>query len=559
MQLYPQNNPIKLSSSANQIKNIEALLLQEKSFDKDTLALKNFLKPLNQTKQNQIIYEALLANGFSNYYNNLNKKSDWHYQQSIKKASAFKNPFLESWTQLNYVYYLYHNRDYVNLTPMLLKITDRIEQIDPKQLILAGESFKKIGWMMQTFGDYENSFHYFDLAKRHTTKKTSEYVAILDGIGMNYFRIEKLKQAESYFQQTALLATQIHDEVRYAKAIGNLAQVKQKKGDYKSAIDLLKKDIRISENNKNDQNTMYASVLLAKLYILTKNFDKAEQTLNNIQNIVHSKSYFEKLEFEIIRLKLEILKKQNKTNNELQLRRRMLTLEDSLKTRDSDEAINQANWMIQKSQFQNNINKKETKLKEEYVLRTMYVSIIVFVIALGLVLLHFSKKKQKASQFEYDQTVNLLETEKKNTEKKLYETHANLNDHLVYLREKNSQIKKLNIEIDNIKRSSSYNLEKKSGKLNTLLQSHLMTEENWENFKREFQKEYPDFYFKLQKDFPEITDSNKRILLLQKLNFNNTEIAGILGITSDAVKKSKQRIKKKIGVKFKMLFDNVKA
>lgn len=63
-----------------------------------------------------------------------------------------------------------------------------------------------------------------------------------------------------------------------------------------------------------------------------------------------------------------------------------------------------------------------------------------------------------------------------------------------------------------------------------------MTGSNWIAFKKEFQKEYPDFLNLLQKEFPEITDSNLRIVLLQKLNFNTAEIAELLGITTQAIK-----------------------
>ena len=74
-----------------------------------------------------------------------------------------------------------------------------------------------------------------------------------------------------------------------------------------------------------------------------------------------------------------------------------------------------------------------------------------------------------------------------------------------------------------------------------------MTDENWNNFKREFKKEYGPFYETLMTDYPELKDSNLKIIILQKLRFSNSEIASLLGITTDAVKKSKQRLKKKLG------------
>ena len=77
-----------------------------------------------------------------------------------------------------------------------------------------------------------------------------------------------------------------------------------------------------------------------------------------------------------------------------------------------------------------------------------------------------------------------------------------------------------------------------------------MTDENWENFKREFIKVYPKFYQKIQSEYPDLTDSNYRIILLKKLDFNNVEISELLGITIDAVKKSNQRMKKKLGDRY---------
>lgn len=135
-------------------------------------------------------------------------------------------------------------------------------------------------------------------------------------------------------------------------------------------------------------------------------------------------------------------------------------------------------------------------------------------------------------------------------EQKLSETQENLEAQVEFLKNKNIQINRLKSEIEKIKNSKSYYLEEEQGHLSTLLKSHLMTDENWENFKREFKKTYPAFYQKLQTEYTDLTDSNYRIILLKKLDFNNTEISELLGITLDAVKKSNQRMKKKLGDRY---------
>lgn len=456
--------------------------------------------------------------------------------------------------------YLYHYRDYVIMTPLLLKTMEQLEKVAAEQLILPGESFKKIGWMMQTLADYDNAFHYLNLAKKYTQPKTSEYAAILDAIGLNYVRVGKLKEAELYFRRTALLSTQIKDQVRYAKALGNLALVKQQQGNLKEAISLVNKDLSISKSEKSDQNTLYASILLAEMYVADKNWNKAEETLQLAQKLVVSQSYFKKAELKIIKLKLEILQYQNKTDGELTLRRRMLILEDSLKNKDGDMAINESNWMIQKTKFEQKIDEKEDQFKNELEMKNIYAIIIILILLLAFFFYQNTKKELKTRQLEHHQNVLELELDKMKTKQELSEANESLNAQIDYLKDKNIQIKKLKIEIDQIKQTSSSNaLVKKTEKLNSLLESHLMTEGNWISFKKEFRKQYPQFYRLLEEDFSEITDSNKRMLLLQKLNFNNNEIAELLGVTPDAIKKSKQRLKKKLGPKFDLLFERMSS
>lgn len=559
IQVKSQNSPIQLPYLPSKIAKIEALLVQIKSFDTDTISLKKYLDPLSKSKEYKSLYEGLLANGYSDFYNTTNSKSNFYYLNSIKSAAVQKDVSLEIWTQLNYISYLYFYRDYINMTPKLLQVIDQIKKLPVDEIILPGETFKKIGWMLQTLEDYPESLYYLNLATKYTPQKTAEFASLMDNIGMNYFRMGNDKAAESYFNKTAAIARQIHDEVQRAKALGNLALVKQKRGDLQTAISLLKEDIKISEQEQSNQNIMYASILLAELYIKNSNLNQAEEILYKAKEIADSKSYFRKSELQIIKLKLDILKQQNKTDNELGLRRRMIVLEDSLKNKDGDIAISNANWVIQKTKFQQNINRTADEVKHEAAMKNIYAVVIVMAFILAVFIFLNFKKQLKNRQLQYNQKVTLLELEKIKTEHKLTEANENLNAQIDYLKDKNIQIKKLKSEIGQIKQSSSHYLEKENKKLSTLLESHLMTENNWNTFKREFQKEHPEFYQLLQNDFPEITDSNKRILLLQKLNFNNNEIAELLGITPDAVKKSKQRLKKKLGSKFDLLFEHINS
>ncbi|MBE8724410.1 hypothetical protein [Flavobacterium hungaricum] len=82
-----------------------------------------------------------------------------------------------------------------------------------------------------------------------------------------------------------------------------------------------------------------------------------------------------------------------------------------------------------------------------------------------------------------------------------------------------------------------------------------MTDENWNAFKREFIKLYGPFYDSVIENFPELKESNLKIIMLQKLDLSNYEMANLLGVTIDAIKKSKQCLKKKLGERYELLFE----
>lgn len=119
--------------------------------------------------------------------------------------------------------------------------------------------------------------------------------------------------------------------------------------------------------------------------------------------------------------------------------------------------------------------------------------------------------------------------------------------------------KPLSPEIENRATNAQNKAFNDPKKLDELLKSHLMTKENWSVFLEEFKKEHHDFYVTVLHNFPEVTASNLRVIAIQKLGYNNHEVAELLGITKYAVKKSKQRLRKKLGERYAELFQLVNS
>lgn len=73
----------------------------------------------------------------------------------------------------------------------------------------------------------------------------------------------------------------------------------------------------------------------------------------------------------------------------------------------------------------------------------------------------------------------------------------------------------------------------------------ILTESDWEKFQAYFNKVYPGFISRLRAQFSDLTPGEIRLVLLDKMGLSLKESAAILGISIDAVKKGRYRLKKK--------------
>ena len=154
---------IEIKNNENPVKDAEAILLQEKNFDQDSVSLKKFLAPLLLSKNpnHQILYYGLLANGYFNFYKKDNPESVDNYQKSINLAEKKQDNSYLVWAQLNYSSYRYHYYQYSQMLPVFVAAVRKIENLKDHQIILPQQSYKQIAWVMQTIGATDDEITYF--------------------------------------------------------------------------------------------------------------------------------------------------------------------------------------------------------------------------------------------------------------------------------------------------------------------------------------------------------------------------------------------------------------
>lgn len=101
-------------------------------------------------------------------------------------------------------------------------------------------------------------------------------------------------------------------------------------------------------------------------------------------------------------------------------------------------------------------------------------------------------------------------------------------------------------EVEN--NSDEVEIKTNAGAEDIIFNFRILTKEDWENFKIKFDKTFPSFIIRIREKYSELTSAEERHLLLIKANLNSQEIAKILGIGIDSVKKSRQRLRKRLNI-----------
>ncbi len=528
---------------------LEKIIFQNRDVE-DSLQLQLNFNEINRQstsnfkQKNQIIYQVLLANIYAQNYDKLNVKSESLYNSALKKAKKLDSN-IQIWVNTQFGFYFYNFSQYQNAYPYFMEASKLIDLTEDEKILSKSDVYKKNAFYFMNVKEYDKSEKYLLLALKYTEKNDNEYGTILNAVGHNYFNKTNFTKANYYFELTKKYALQNKDEIRYAKALGDIASINIHNKDYSLAIDNLKKDIEISKNLVNHRNLMYANIQLGKLYLQLNHLKEAKNILIEAKEYAAQKKYLNSYEFDIYTILLEIAIRENNEADELFARRRLSILENEIQKSDGKDVINEINWKIQKENFNYKFETEKVKQEKAILLKNALLLITLLLIIIILFVIISYRRRIKIQNSNYENKVLSIQNDKLKSENKLNETTKTLEAYKTYLSEKNKQIVTLKKEINTVSNSNFSNKAQQYDELVNLLDSHLMTAKNWTNFKSIFDHEQKNFIEHLDQNFPGLTESNLKIIYLLKLGLTNIEISQLLGISADSVKKSKQRLKKK--------------
>ncbi|MBD2757391.1 tetratricopeptide repeat protein [Spirosoma validum] len=81
-----------------------------------------------------------------------------------------------------------------------------------------------------------------------------------------------------------------------------------------------------------------------------------------------------------------------------------------------------------------------------------------------------------------------------------------------------------------------------------LTETSLLTNDDWAEFRRRFERVYPSFFIQLRTQFTGISPAEERLLALSKLKIDTQQMSRMLGISPSSVRTTKYRLRKRLGI-----------
>jgi hypothetical protein len=196
------------------------------------------------------------------------------------------------------------------------------------------------------------------------------------------------------------------------------------------------------------------------------------------------------------------------------------------------------------------------KAKGERVISwSIIIGLAIFVLLICALLYWRHSHWRKDKEVLEIEKENLIEKQRlmvfrqKRTEEDLIIAQSVLQDYAGTLLKKNEYIEKYKTELEKLKSIKLKEVyEEGVERRHTLVNTSILTDEDWYKFKELFEGAYPGFFIRLKDKFPELTPAEVRLICLSRLKLDTRQMAGILGVSPESVRKSRYRLRKKLDI-----------
>lgn len=407
-----------------------------------------------------------------------------------------------------------------------------------KKSLRTADALTHLGAIENKLTHHDKALEYLSDAAAIYRKQNDTYylTACLNAMGETYILMNDLDAAVKTLEESIAKAKEIKQTSTRASAMTQLADVYIKRGQLSKAIPFLEESIVFLRANKAQNELVSALITLGSAYIDNKQFAKAIDYLNEA-NTISKEIEAKDLQAKTLEYRSQAYELSGNIVAALDDQQSLKAISDTIFNTQKSEQIEtlRAIYDTEKKEQEIRLQKNEiATLEKEKKITLLQRTLLGLGLLTSFFFIYALSLRAKKERLLKEQNISEL-----NFKKKELTTHA------LNLARKNEVLEGLKQQAQELK--NSQNNDGYQHLIRTI-DFDLKDDNNWENFSNYFQQVHKDFNSKMKQQYPTISASELRFLSLVKMNLSSKEIASILNISNEGIKKARYRVRKKLNL-----------
>ncbi|MFH2094391.1 MAG: tetratricopeptide repeat protein [Bacteroidota bacterium] len=400
--------------------------------------------------------------------------------------------------------------------------------------------------------------HFLDALGYYNASGNKEKVTyIYYELGNAYRGIEDEERALDYYKLSLELARELADTAQMVHSLNNIGNVYSALGYDEKALEYYQLTL---ETNKNIGDAFGQSAALSnigKIQIHLGNFKKALEYINHAQKIARDNNFVSfMLDNDLFAS--EAYEGMGLYKKSLELYKDYSHIKDSVYNAEKHEQIAEMQARYEAEKYKKENELLENKDKMSRITKIAIACGLFLFLIIGILIFSRLKSKIRKDRELMDKNKLIHEAQKKlveaeqNEKKRLQEELRNKNNELtnfaLHIIHKNELIQDIKSCVKDMKNKSDVEKNKTVNELILKLNQNLKTNKELQEFQMHVEKVNHDYFFKLSQKFPHLTDNEKRLSALLRLNLSSKEIASLNNISVKAVEMGRYRLRKRLNL-----------
>lgn len=400
---------------------------------------------------------------------------------------------------------------------------------------------EELGQAYYFFRRFDLSEKHLKIALNHSHVTEEVKIKLYNTLSLIYRDKLDNKTSEWYLQKAYNQAVRLNNEAWTGILSGNLGYIALSKKENEKARRLIEFDYEVSTKNKQTNSQVNALALLIELDLMENKLTQATLKMKVFDRLMVDETNPLLLGV-LYRTKITYYEKLGQYELALRNFRKYILYKEINDEKRQFLNIKNAEFQIEFEKEQGeNIIYKEKKKKDELIILGLFVICLILGLTSFIIIKQIQRKRKQDKE--------LLTLRAQKMEDELHATEREMRALLSTMFDKNKVIFELQEQVESFEKNQHSRTDsEKEAMLNDLQSFSLLTENDWIEFKRLFEKLNPGFFDFFHEKFPEITSAEIRLAALIKLNLSNLEMARTLAISPDSVRKTNLRLRKKLNI-----------